>query len=420
MELRKTSRRLLLLGLCAHAFFVSISIAGMQIALGVAAVGLLLLHERPARSPLDRPLLAFAALAIASDLYSPFGPPALAFATLWRAALGYLIVFQGVRLLEEDEVVPRLLGFAALGLALSSGAGLVEYWTGIDLVHALHLRAGSSFVEAPGVPGRYGAMGFFTSRLSFGHNACVLLALLSGALSTGAVSRRLRAPVAAAVALAFVAILLTFDRAGWLALAAAALAIVAFAPRARKLLLPVLAAALLLGALNPAVRARFRSSFDAGANGDRLFLWQRAFEIIRDHPLAGIGFANYPRVCPAYYDRVDSSFPMRTWAHNSELDLLAEMGPLGLLAFLWVVLAAARALLRSRSPLATGALAAGAALLVIAQAHDVFYDTKVMYALWLSLALGTAAPRGSPSATAGSAGDRSPPGRTTAAGAAGG
>ena len=419
MELGKTSRRLLLAGLCAHAFFVSISIAGMQIALGVAAAGLLLSRQRPARSPLDWPLFAFAALAIASDLVSPFGPPTLAFATLWRAAIGYLIVFQGVRLLEEKEV-PRLLAFVALGVVLGSIVGLIQFRTGIDPVHALHLRAEPSFVEAPGVTGRYGAMGFFTSRLTFGHNTSVLLALLSGALSTGALPGRLRVPIAVAAALAFAAVLVTFDRAGWLALLAAAVVLVAFAPRARRLLLPLLAAAALLGALDPGVRARFRSSFDARANADRIFIWQRAKEIIRDHPLAGIGFANYPRVCPAYYDRIDPSFPMRTWAHNSELDLLAELGPLGLLAFLWVVVAAARALLRSRSPLAVGALAAGAALLVIAQAHDVFYDTKVMYALWLSLALGTASPRGSPSATAGSAGDRSRSGRTRAADAAGG
>ena len=400
MELRKTSRLVLLCGLCAHAFFVSISIAGMQIALGVAAVGLLLLRERPARSPLHLPLLAFVALAIASDLVSPYGPPTLAFATLWRAAIGYLIVFEGVRQLDEDAL-PRVLAFAALGLLLASLVGLVQYRTGFDPVHALHLRAQASLVEAPGVPGRFGAMGFFTSRLSFGHCASVLLALLAGALSTGALPRRLRAPVGVAAALGLAAVLLTFDRAAWLSLLAAALVLAAFAPRARRLLLPVLAAALLAAALLPGVRARFGSSFDKQRNGDRVFIWERAREIISDHPLTGIGFANYPRVCPAYYDRVDPAFPMRTWAHNSELDLLAEVGPLGLLAFLWVVAAAARALLRARSKLCAGALAAGVSLLVIAQAHDVFYDTKVMYALWLALALGTAAPRGSRSATAG-------------------
>jgi hypothetical protein len=37
--------------------------------------------------------------------------------------------------------------------------------------------------------------------------------------------------------------------------------------------------------------------------------------------------------------------------------------------------------------MALGALAALAALLVVGQAHDVLYDTKVMYALWLALGL---------------------------------
>src|SRR5262249_48485324 len=108
------------------------------------------------------------------------------------------------------------------------------------------------------------------------------------------------------------------------------------------------------------------------------------------------------RVQGPYYDRVDPSFPMRTWAHNMELSLLAETGPAGLLAGFWVALAAALALWR-RVPggraappevearaLALGALAAGAAIVVVGQVHDVLYDTKVMYPVWFAMALGLA------------------------------
>jgi O-antigen ligase len=80
---------------------------------------------------------------------------------------------------------------------------------------------------------------------------------------------------------------------------------------------------------------------------------------------------------------------MRTWAHNLELSTLAETGPLGLLAMLWLLSTAAVALrkrMRAGS-LALGGLAALTALFVIAQVHDVLYDTKVMYALWLALGL---------------------------------
>jgi hypothetical protein len=89
---------------------------------------------------------------------------------------------------------------------------------------------------------------------------------------------------------------------------------------------------------------------------------------------------------------------MRTWAHNAPLSLLAETGPLGLLALLWAAFRAVRALfgsLRAGEPIALGALAATVALAVIAQAHDVFYDTKVMYALWLGIGLALPA-RGRP------------------------
>ena len=373
-------------GLAAHAFFVPISIAGMQIALGVATVGLLLAWERPARTPLDLPLAALVLVAVLSDLFSPYGPPAWEAATLWRSALGYLVVVHGLRLCGKPE---RLLLFAAAGVALSAVAGLVQYRTGLDLVHALGLRATVANVPAPGVPGRWGAMGFFTSRLTFGHNQAVLVSLFLGALAGGALQGKRALAVGAASLLGLAAIAVTFDRAAYLGLCAAGLAVVLLAPsRARRVLVPALAALLLVAALQPAVRARFQSSFSGSSNADRVFLWQRAQEIIRDHPLRGIGFANYPRVCGQYYDRVDPQFFMRTWAHNLELSTLAELGPLGLLALFWLLGAAALALVRRRrEPLALGAAAAAAALFAIAQAHDVVYDTKVMYSLWLALGL---------------------------------
>jgi len=112
--------------------------------------------------------------------------------------------------------------------------------------------------------------------------------------------------------------------------------------------------------------------------------------IIAAHGSETGGFANYPRICSAYYDRVDPTFFMRTWAHNAALSLLAETGPLGLAALVWAAFRIVRSLvasLRGGEPIALGALAAAAALAVIAQAHDVFYDTKVMYALWLGIGL---------------------------------
>jgi len=379
LDRRKAAATLVAAGLAGHAFFLPISIAGMQIALAVAAAGLLLWLPRPLRTPLDWPVLAFVVVAVLSDLFSPYGPPDLAAATLWRAAIGFFVVAHGLRLLPSDA--PRkLLYCAAAGLLLASAVGVLQYWTGIDVVHWLHLRKEPAFVVAPGVPGRFGAMGFFTSRLTFGHVATVLLALIGATLVQGG-----PLPLAAVGVLGLAAVALTFDRAAWLGLCAAGMVIALFSGRkARAALALVVFLVVILAALEPAVRSRFLSSFSEQANADRLFIWARAVEIIRDHPLRGIGWANYGRVLGPYYDRVDPHFVMRTWGHNLELSTLAETGPLGLLAMLWIWIAAAMALVRRR---ALPGLAALAAWIAIAQVHDVIYDTKVMYALWFALGL---------------------------------
>ena len=391
MDRRKTAAGLVAAGLLGHAFFLPISIAGMQIALAIAALGILLGPRPDLRTPLTAPVVAFVAIAILSDLVSPFGPPPLAFATLWRSALGYFVVVFGLRSLSSRWPA-RLLLAAAAGLALASVVGLVQYRTGVDPVHALGLRPQPAMVQAPGVPGRFGALGFFTSRLTFGHDAALLVALLGGALA----ARALPWPAAGAALLGLGAVAVTFDRAAYLGLFVAAIAIAARAGRRYLMLALAVAAA---AALHPGVRGRFVTSFSPAANADRVFIWSRATEIIADHPLRGIGFGNYQRVCGAYYDRVDPAFPMRTWAHNLELSTLAETGPFGLAAILWLFVAAAVALWRSDDPLATGGLAALLAFLAITQTHDLLYDTKVMYALWF--ALGTALWRAPPTARAG-------------------
>lgn len=403
-----SGRLLVGVGLATHAAFLCVSIAGTQIGLGIAAAGLLaaaLRGWRPVRTPLDLPLLLFVGMALASDLLAPAGPPSAAMATLWRSAAGFWLLAQGLALSADPRRdALRLLGLAAGGLALASLVGVVQYGTGWDAVHALGLRAEPWQVAAPGVEGRFGAMGFYMSRLTFSHALLALLAALAGALAQGAAAGRARQALLAALLLGLAALVLTFARAAWLGLGAAGLLLAVLALRAsalrrRALALSWSGVAALGGLtlLHPGVRERFLSAFDLQANADRLFIWSRALEIIRDHPLLGVGFGNYQRICSAYYDRVDPAFPMRTWAHNSPLSLLAETGPLGLLLAALVVAAAIRALWgrwREGWPFAAGGLAALAGFLVAGQVHDLIYDTKAMYPLWFSLALGLA-PRNS-------------------------
>ncbi len=407
----RIGRALAAAGLATHALFAPISIAATQIGLGVAFSGLILCAlagRRPARTPLDLSLALFVAAALASTIFSREGTGSAINFTLWRHAAGFWICWQTFTLASDARVsAARVLALAGVGLAAASLVGILQYRTGIDVVHALHLRRDERLVGAPGVPERFAAMGFFISRLTFGHNAMILVALLVGAAIFADLSTRLRAWQLTASALGLCAIVLTFDRAAWLGLFAAALALGVcwFVRRSssahpdkdrgggRTALLIAAAFSLLcvVAGLVPSVRARFASAFDVQQNSDRIFLWTRALEIIRDHPLLGIGFGNYPRVCSRYYDLVDPSFPMRTWAHNSLLSLTAETGFVGLCAVALLAFAIVRALLvrlREGGRFTAGAIASACALLVVAQMHDVVYDSKVMYPLWLALVVG--------------------------------
>jgi O-antigen ligase len=398
-------------GLLVHALFAPLSIAGTQIGLGLAFAGLLLAALRgwrPARSPLDLPALVFVLLCLLSEAFADGGLPDLGHATLWRSLLSFFVVLHALSLLPDARAAAaRMLLAAALGLAFAGGLGIFQYFTPYDLLYRLGLRATPAVVLAPGVPGRFGAMGLFTSRLTFGHVVLVLLSLLGGALISGALSRSFRAARAAAAlacALGLAGLLLTFDRAATLGLFASAAVLGAGLllrggwqrhSRARVWLGLAIALCALATVGLPQVRARLATAISLEQNQDRVFLWSRALEIIRDHPVTGVGFGNYRNVCSRYYDRVDPTFFMRTWAHCSPLSILAETGPLGLLAGAWLVFAAVRALwlrLREGAPHALGALAALAGLGLAGLFHDLVYDTKVMLPLWTAVALGLAVP----------------------------
>ena len=66
----------------------------------------------------------------------------------------------------------------------------------------------------------------------------------------------------------------------------------------------------------------------------RLTYWQETFQIIKAHPLIGIGPGNF-------------DLPRSRYAHNSYLQLWAETGIFGLLAFIWLILSIIKSKLKS-------------------------------------------------------------------------
>lgn len=157
--------------------------------------------------------------------------------------------------------------------------------------------------------------------------------------------------------LALAAVVASWSRGAWLSFGAAAAVLVLFGPRKlwQGALLLLLGAGLLLGGMQvglvPAsISARITSFSEDLRFGDvrgvditdenyavleRLAHWQAALAMAEDQPWLGVGFGNYE---PAYADYALINWPYPLGhAHNYYLNLLAETGIIGLVAYvgLW-------------------------------------------------------------------------------------
>jgi tetratricopeptide (TPR) repeat protein len=131
---------------------------------------------------------------------------------------------------------------------------------------------------------------------------------------------------------------------------------------------------------DPTALQRFQATSISEVNtGARLLFWGVGLEMFRAHPLIGVGANNYEVAFPsarAQFSEAHSDSPLlgineqllTQYAHNEYVQILAELGAVGILLFLGFCLALTltfwRALRRTRCPLL--ALGSGAGLFAFA------------------------------------------------------
>lgn len=120
------------------------------------------------------------------------------------------------------------------------------------------------------------------------------------------------------------------------------------------------------------IAARFETLTDLrGASPERLFIWQRSWELLQQAPVRGIGIGQYSTVWPLYRHPEDSSAGF--FVHNDYLQTWIEAGLPGLLLFLGVLAVSAWGVVRAwrrrdlptRARLEIGGLAAGAVAIAV-------------------------------------------------------
>lgn len=129
-------------------------------------------------------------------------------------------------------------------------------------------------------------------------------------------------------------LLLTFTRSVWLGWAAAVLVLLMLTrTQVRYYALPALL--LFLTFLPLPLFSRLVSTFDTkqSSNFDRIRMLQAGVEMIKDHPLLGVGPANVKEIY-ALYKKHDAPRPRPPHLHNNVVQLWAERGILGLAAYL--------------------------------------------------------------------------------------
>ncbi|WP_084364643.1 O-antigen ligase family protein [Clostridium tepidiprofundi] len=140
------------------------------------------------------------------------------------------------------------------------------------------------------------------------------------------------------VVLMFINILLTFSRNAWLGFAIGILIlIILYSWKLIWLLLGVGLGGLFI----PKVHMRLGEFVNYSQNDLRFKLWKIAAKIIKKNPIKGIGNGNYV----AYYDIYTKKYPelkcidhFRYPVHNSYLKVLSELGVIGFIPFMGIIL----------------------------------------------------------------------------------
>jgi O-antigen ligase len=146
--------------------------------------------------------------------------------------------------------------------------------------------------------------------------------------------RRQRLLLAVILALGTLALIWTYARSAWVGLLAGLLVFGAL--KGKRALVGALAAVLVVGfaaaQLSPTIKDRLHRGLTSEENLERIYTWKTSLDMLRDHPLTGIGPGNYTPLTKTYRANYNIHWTANSHAHNSYLQIAVESGaPAGLL-----------------------------------------------------------------------------------------
>jgi O-antigen ligase len=382
--------------------------AGTVLAEPIAQVGayalLLAALLRPGSLRLDRDVRRFSAAALLLAVWQAVSPALARWAGSspgWPRSGRYGQLF--------DTIAPALAASASraapwvalawvvcVGWALSGALGLYQHFVRWPFEQPGWFRTPVDRVrESFSVDGppRYGAGGFLFHRLRFAHGA---VAALGPALALALRTRKARIAVAAAATCAFLlaATYLSYARAAFAVASALTLSALALRKSGRRVAI-VLAAAIAIAVLASSDwRTRLvRGGHNLLGEGERRLSMEVAWDLVRRHPLLGVGFGNYEEAAWATRQATGVTPLLAIDAHNLWLTTWAETGLFGLLLTIAYHAVLGQALwrrMRQGSWAAAGGLLSLAGFHLLSLVHYLQHHTGVYLSFALAWGLGLA------------------------------
>lgn len=286
-------------------------------------------RESFVRTPLDRPILIYLAVVLASALFGANpGRSLIHMGAFWHIAL-YWIVVNSI----PNQTLARRLIFTLIAVgSFNALYGILQY-----LMDGLDLFAFGGPPRILGTKDMIRPSGVFDHYMTFSGQMLLMAALGSGVAILGAEGWTFWALTVAVVCF-FGAVITSFTRSAWLGLIAATLVIGGFKNRIAFIVTAVILLVIvtILVISNSGLRERAESIVvvKSDVNIDRLKTWRTALEMIKHRPLLGVGTGNFRSEMEQY--RKPDGPRSHSHAHNTLLQVSAENGLIGLVAYLYI------------------------------------------------------------------------------------
>lgn len=342
------------------ALQLSIAVAGILLTASLAAWAALLIRDRarPTAPAFMVPLAVYAAATLVSAAFSL--DPAASIVDSKQLVLLLIVpmVYYVARGSSANLVVDVIL---AVG-AISAGYGIVQY--GVLHYDSLRMRPDGALTHYMTYSG-------------------TLMLVLCAAVARLVFATRERTWPALVMPALVLALAVSLGRNAWVGACVAVALLLALRDFRLVALLPV-AIAILLVAAPDSVTNRVMSMFDLRdpTNQDRVAMLEAGADIVRDHPLTGVGPAMVPRVYEQY--RPDYAVQkLNPHLHNVLMQIAAERGLPALAIWVWLMVTLSMLLVRlfrsGRERLLTAtAMAATAAMLAAGLFEYNFGDSEFL------------------------------------------